>query len=97
MFLIVGLGNIGDKYKNNRHNIGFRVVDALISNLNAIRQSDKNFEGELYKSSQILLLKPSTYMNLSGKSVSAVKNFYKIKDMLVIHDELDLPFGVIKF
>lgn len=97
MFLIVGLGNIGDKYKNNRHNIGFRVVDALISNLNAIKQSDKNFEGELYKSSQILLLKPSTYMNLSGKSVSAVKNFYKIKDMLVIHDELDLPFGVIKF
>lgn len=97
MFLIVGLGNIGDKYKNNRHNIGFRVVDALISNLNAIRQSDKNFEGELYKSSQILLLKPSTYMNLSGKSVSAVKNFYKIKDMLVIHDELDLPFSVIKF
>lgn len=97
MFLIVGLGNIGDKYKNNRHNIGFRVVDTLISSLNAIKQSDKNFEGELYKSSQILLLKPSTYMNLSGKSVSAVKNFYKIKDMLVIHDELDLPFGVIKF
>ena len=97
MFLIVGLGNIGDKYKNNRHNIGFRVVDALISNLNAIKQSYIIFEGELYKSSQILLLKPSTYMNLSGKSVSAVKNFYKIKDMLVIHDELDLPFGVIKF
>ncbi|WP_297812828.1 aminoacyl-tRNA hydrolase [uncultured Helicobacter sp.] len=97
MFLIVGLGNPGQKYQNNRHNIGFRVVDSLISSLNAVKQSDKNFQGEVYKSNQLLLLKPQTFMNLSGKSVQSVKRFYKITNFLVIHDELDLPFGAVKF
>lgn len=97
MFLIVGLGNIGEKYKNNRHNIGFCIVDSLIAFLNATKQSSKDFYGELYKASQILLLKPSTFMNLSGKSVLSVKNFYKIDKMLVIHDDLDLPFGTVRF
>ena len=97
MFLIVGLGNIGEKYKNNRHNIGFCVVDSLIASLNATKQSSKDFFGELYKASQILLLKPSTFMNLSGKSVLSVKNFYKIDKILVIHDDLDLPFGAVRF
>lgn len=97
MFLIIGLGNPGEKYQNNRHNIGFRVVDSLIQNLNATKQSAKDFQGELYKSSQILLLKPTTFMNLSGKSAQSVLNFYKITDFLTIHDDLDLPFGAIKF
>lgn len=97
MFLIVGLGNPGKEYQNNRHNIGFRVVDSLIQTLGAIKQSSKNFQGELYKSSTLLLLKPSTFMNLSGESVQSVLNFYKIADFLVIHDELDLPFGAVKF
>lgn len=97
MFLIVGLGNPGKEYENNRHNIGFKVVDSLIQTLNAIKQSSKNFQGELYKSSTLLLLKPSTFMNLSGESVQSVLNFYKITDFLVIHDELDLPFGAVKF
>lgn len=97
MFLIVGLGNPGQKYQNNRHNIGFKVVDSLISSLNATKQSDKNFQGEVYKSNQILLLKPQTFMNLSGKSVQSVRNFYKINEFLVLHDELDLPFGAVRF
>ncbi|WP_276952669.1 aminoacyl-tRNA hydrolase [Helicobacter rodentium] len=97
MFLIVGLGNPGKEYQNNRHNIGFKVVDSLIQTLGAMKQSSKNFQGELYKSSTLLLLKPSTFMNLSGESVQSVLNFYKITDFLVIHDELDLPFGAVKF
>lgn len=68
MFLIVGLGNPGQKYQNNRHNIGFKVVDSLIYSLNATKQSDKSFQGEVYKSNQTILLKPQTFMNLSGES-----------------------------
>ncbi|TLD87586.1 aminoacyl-tRNA hydrolase [Helicobacter sp. MIT 05-5294] len=97
MFLIVGLGNPGQKYQNNRHNIGFRVLDSLIYSFNAIKQSDKNFQGEVYKANQLLFLKPQTFMNLSGQSVQSVKNFYKITDFAVVHDELDLPFGAVKF
>ena len=99
MFLIVGLGNPGPKYKNNRHNIGFMVVDYLINHLNPLPINKKEFKGELFKIKDILLLKPTTYMNLSGESVKAVKNFYKIKNcnIIVIHDDLDLPFGAIRF
>lgn len=97
MFLIVGLGNPGQKYQNNRHNIGFLVVDSIIHALSATKLNDKNFKGTLYKSNQILLLKPLTFMNLSGESVLNVINFYKITDFLVIHDDIDLPFGAIKF
>ncbi|MDE5603837.1 MAG: aminoacyl-tRNA hydrolase, partial [Helicobacter sp.] len=77
MFLIVGLGNPGDKYKNNRHNIGFMVIDYLITFLQAIKQSNKDFRGELYKSHKIFLLKPATFMNDSGESLVKVKNYYK--------------------
>lgn len=97
MFLIVGLGNPGLEYQNTRHNIGFRVVDALVQTLKATQQSARNFQGELYKSSLLLLLKPKTFMNLSGESIQKVLHFYKITDFLVIHDDLDLPFGAIKF
>ena len=98
MKLIVGLGNPGPTYSQNRHNIGFMVVDELIKDFNANNISKKNFLGELYKSKDILFLKPTTYMNLSGKSVQAVANFFKIKpeDILVIHDEIDLPFGAVR-
>ncbi len=97
MFLIVGLGNPEQKYAQNRHNIGFRVIDSLICALSATKQSDKNFQSTLYKSGQILLLKPLTFMNASGESVRNVISFYKITDFLVIHDDLDLPFGSVKF
>jgi len=98
MKLIVGLGNPGPTYHYNRHNIGFLVIDNLVKELNANTISNKKFFGELFKSKDILLLKPTTFMNLSGKSVAAVASFYKIepKDILVIHDDIDLPFGAIK-
>ncbi len=99
MFLIVGLGNPGDRYENTRHNIGFRVIDKLINDSNAINISKNSFYGELYKSKQTLFLKPTTFMNLSGKSVIAVKNFYKIdiENIIVVHDDIDLPFSALRF
>jgi PTH1 family peptidyl-tRNA hydrolase len=95
--LIVGLGNPGPKYEKTRHNIGFIVIDELISRHNATKLSSSSFEGELYKFKNHYLLKPLTYMNLSGNSIAKVKNFYKIEDVVVIHDDLDLPFGALKF
>jgi PTH1 family peptidyl-tRNA hydrolase len=98
MKLIVGLGNPGDKYKFNRHNVGFLAVDYLIDEFNASKISSK-FKGELFKSGEYLFLKPLTYMNLSGESVREVKDFYKIEneDIIVIHDDLDLPLGSLRF
>ena len=99
MLLIVGLGNPGSKYEHTRHNIGFRVIDRLINSSNAIDISKSSFYGELYKSKETLFLKPTTFMNLSGKSVIAVKNFYKIDidDIVVVHDDIDLPFSALRF
>ena len=102
--LIVGLGNPGADYEKTRHNIGFMVIDELIARHNTMKLSSSSFDGELYKfqnSSVSLenhfLLKPLTFMNLSGDSVIKVKNFYKIEDVVVIHDDLDLPFGALRF
>ncbi len=98
MKLIVGLGNPGLTYTATRHNIGFMVIDELLKTINSNNISKKSHEGELYKSGDLLLLKPTTFMNLSGKSLQSVKNFYKIDldDILVIHDEIDLPFGAVR-
>lgn len=95
--LIVGLGNPGPNYEHTRHNIGFMVIDELIRRQNAQKLSSSSFNGELYKFSNHFLLKPLTFMNLSGNSVLAVKSFYKIDDVVVIHDDLDLPFGTLRF
>ena len=99
MLLIVGLGNPGIQYENTRHNIGFKVIDKLVSDLGARDVSKNTFYGELFKSPNFLLLKPTTFMNISGKSVQAVKNFYKIEleDIVVIHDDIDLPFSALRF
>lgn len=99
MLLIVGLGNPGTQYENTRHNIGFKVIDKLVADFGARDISKNSFYGELFKSSNILLLKPTTFMNLSGKSVQAVKNFYKIEleNIIVIHDDIDLPFSALRF
>ena len=98
MKLIVGLGNPGKEYELNRHNIGFLAIDYLIDTLNASKISSK-FKGDLYKTSEFLLLKPSTFMNLSGESVVLVKNYYKIdnEDIIVIHDDIDLKLGALRF
>ena len=98
MKLIVGLGNPGKKYEKNRHNVGFLTVDYLIDKFNATKVSSK-FKGELFKSNDFLFLKPNTYMNLSGESVKMVKDFYKLNndDIIVIHDDIDLKTGALKF
>ncbi|RUM65974.1 MAG: aminoacyl-tRNA hydrolase [Sulfurospirillum sp.] len=96
MHLLVGLGNPGDKYKNNRHNIGFMLVDILVDELKPTTINKSTFRGELYKSGNLLLLKPQTFMNLSGESVKAVKDYYNIEDITVFHDDLDIPLGKIK-
>jgi len=95
--LIVGLGNPGSEYENTRHNIGFMVLDALIRRHNAQKLSSSSFQGELFKFQNHFLLKPLTFMNLSGNSIVAVKKFYKIDEVVVIHDDLDLPFGTLRF
>jgi len=95
MWLIVGLGNPEDKYLTTRHNIGFMAVDAFVRRYNFSDWKEK-FQG-LYTSGSIdgekvVLLKPQTYMNLSGKSVQAAASFFKVEPehILVIHDEIDL-------
>jgi len=102
--LIVGLGNPGTEYEQTRHNIGFMVIDELIKKFNASNLSSSSFLGECYKFQNTnvslenhYLLKPMTYMNLSGNSVIKVKNFYKIQKVVVIHDDLDLEFGALRF
>jgi peptidyl-tRNA hydrolase, PTH1 family len=95
--LIVGLGNPGPAYAQTRHNVGFMVVDELRRRHSVQSISKSSFEGELFKMGEHFLLKPTTFMNLSGRSVLAVKNFYKIDEVIVIHDDLDLPFGALRF
>jgi peptidyl-tRNA hydrolase, PTH1 family len=99
-YLIVGLGNIGEEYQNTRHNIGFQVLDALAKASNTVF-SDKRY-GSVgsfkYKGRQFILLKPSTFMNLSGNAVSywLQKEKTEIKNMLVIVDDIALPTGIIR-
>ena len=102
MKIIVGLGNPGTKYERNRHNTGFLAVDYFLKNIQAINcQSSFNAQiCELHFGTQkVFLVKPQTFMNLSGEAVKAIGDFYKIDyktDLLVIHDEVDLPFGEIR-
>ena len=98
MKLIVGLGNPGKEYENTRHNTGFLVIDSFAKK-NNIEITKKKYNG-LYgeftlNKEKVLLLKPQTYMNLSGESVARFVNFYKIdiNDILVINDDLDLEIG----
>ena len=99
MILFVGLGNPGTQYEETRHNIGFRVVDKLIDDSGARDISKTSFLGKLNRSANTFFLKPTTFMNLSGKSLIVVKNFFKIEleDVIVIHDDIDLPFGAVRF
>lgn len=99
-FLIVGLGNIGDKYENTRHNIGFRILDHLANAEELTFETDRL--GDVvrfrFKGRQFILLKPSTYMNLSGKAVVywLQKENVPLENLLVITDDLNLPFGTIR-
>ncbi len=99
--LVAGLGNPGPKYVGNRHNVGFMVVDELARRWAAPGFRDK-FNGEFTKVAlgdrDVVLLKPMTYMNLSGESVQGAMRFFKVpvERLLCVHDELDLEFGVVR-
>lgn len=101
MKLIVGLGNPGKEYEGTRHNCGFMVVDELANKLNTEINQNK-FKGLYtkvkYHGEDVILLKPQTYMNLSGESVSTLMQFFKIEieDLLVIYDDLDMPVGKLR-
>jgi peptidyl-tRNA hydrolase, PTH1 family len=96
--LVVGLGNIGGEYEHTRHNAGFWFVDALAHELGTFLSEDKKMFGDVGKAGDVRLLKPNTYMNRSGQAVAALANFFQIPtpQILVAHDELDLPAGEIK-
>jgi len=102
MKLIVGLGNPGDRYQHTLHNVGFLALDALSSNLSMDRWSSR-FKGLIsrgtYQGSGFILLKPQTFMNVSGESVLACQQFYKIPttDILVISDDIDRPAGLLRY
>ena len=99
-FLIAGLGNIGDKYSKTRHNIGFQVLDALAKASNIVFTDNRRaYMAELkVKGRTLILIKPTTFMNLSGKAVSywMQKEKIPLENVLVITDDLSLPFGKIR-
>ena len=100
--LIVGLGNPGDKYTDTRHNAGEWLIERLVRRFNVSLNPESKFFGKtartLVNGKEVRLLVPTTFMNLSGKAVGALASFYRIKpeEILVIHDELDLPPGTAK-
>ena len=102
MMLFVGLGNPGSQYEKNRHNVGFMAVSRIVENHNFSPWKNK-FQGSisngLLRNQKIIILKPNTFMNLSGQSVGEVIRFYKIPSskVIVFHDEIDFPLGKLKF
>ncbi len=96
--LIVGLGNPGPEYETTRHNVGFWFVDHLADKLKVSLAPQSKFFGKAGRDGDVWLLEPTTYMNRSGQAVAALANFYKITpaEVLVIHDDLDLPPGGIR-
>lgn len=98
MYLIVGLGNPGDKYVNNRHNVGFKFIDEINDSISYSKKFQSEFAQSNIGNEKVLLLKPQTYMNLSGHAVRECANFFKVKpeDIIVVHDDVDLEFGKIR-
>jgi len=98
MKLIVGLGNPGNQYRDTRHNIGFVIADSIAKDEVRGWHYSPDYLGYFIKTSDFVLLKPSTFMNKSGEAVRNISNFFKIdkKDILAIHDDLDLEFGRIR-
>lgn len=99
--LVIGLGNPGEEYKNNRHNIGFIILDKIAESLSV--DFDNHKKKSLYARGkkgdiQYILLKPQTFMNLSGESAIYISKFFNVsvEDIFVIYDDMDLPFGTFK-
>ena len=102
MRIIVGLGNPGVKYEHTRHNAGFLAIDNYLKGIQAIN-CQSGFQAQIcelhFGAQKVFLVKPQTFMNLSGTAVKAIGDFYKIDystDLLVIHDDVDLPFGELR-
>lgn len=101
--LVAGLGNPGPRYARNRHNIGFQVADALAEhlrlNFDRNEHQAQTAHGRLTEERRLILAKPQTWMNDSGKAVGALARFYKIEPtaILVIYDDLDIPLGVVRY
>ena len=101
MYIIVGLGNPGNEYKNTRHNIGFDAIEAIAEkyNIDINREKFKGVYGEGFiNNEKVILFMPTTYMNLSGEAVSPIMNFYKLteEDLIVIYDDISLDVGRIR-
>jgi PTH1 family peptidyl-tRNA hydrolase len=100
-FLLIGLGNPGREYKDSRHNFGFMLIDRIAVRLNARGmkvQSKAIVTNATYEERKLILAKPQTFMNLSGQSVQGLVHFYKIPltNMMILSDDLDIPFGTIR-
>ena len=102
MYLVVGLGNPGPRYAGNRHNVGFMVVDVLARRMGISLAPARKLKSELGKGTlgdeRVLLLVPLTYMNLAGEAVGPAARYYDVppERIVVVHDELDLPFGTVR-
>ena len=104
--LIVGLGNPGEKYARTRHNAGFWFLDELARRHGGVFRAESKYQGEVARirlplpagAGEVWLLKPTTYMNRSGGAIASLANFYKVTlaEILVAHDELDLPVGTVR-
>ena len=100
-FLLIGLGNPGREYKDTRHNVGFMLIDRIAVRLNARGmkvQSKAIVMTSAYEERKLILTKPQTFMNLSGQSVQGLAHFYKLPfaNMMILSDDLDIPFGTIR-
>lgn len=98
MFLIAGLGNPGEKYKKTRHNAGFLILDFLYSGFEGDKYADAKVKKDTIESKEVIFVKPETFMNDSGKSVSFLAEKYEIpnENILVIYDDIDLPLGEVR-
>ena len=99
--IIVGLGNPGEQYENTRHNVGFKAIDLVAEKLGIAINKEKfsGLFGEgIYNGKKVILLKPQTYMNLSGVSVSEIMDYYKfsLDELLVVYDDIDIEIGKIR-
>lgn len=96
--LVAGLGNPGRKYEETRHNVGFLILDRLAAAKGESWADEKKWETKILRSGDVFFLKPQTFMNLSGKAIAAVANFYKVapRQLLVVYDDVDLPLGRIR-
>ncbi|MFA5361557.1 MAG: aminoacyl-tRNA hydrolase, partial [archaeon] len=97
MIIIIGLGNPGEKFKDTRHNVGFMAIDKFAKENNFDDfKLEKKFEAEISKQGKILLAKPQTFMNNSGKTAKKIKSINKTSTFIILHDDVDLPIGKIK-